>query len=147
MASYIIITVLLTIFTMLNFASPCLFCKCHFVLNPFTFFTQPPIHLPSGNTKFVFCIYEAAFLLFVHLFYSFKKLFTDFGERNRERDQPVASPTPAPMGWFPCVLWAAVPRLTPWSRIWPSGHWCLLDYLLGVPLCGANQVVFCCVLK
>ena len=57
--SYIVITVLLTIFSMLYLTSPWLLCTYQFVLrNSFTFFTQP------GNPSFVLYSCEVIWYLF-----------------------------------------------------------------------------------
>ena len=67
----LLIRILLTIFPMLYFISPWLFCNYQSVLlNPFTFYTQAPKPLPSGNLQSVFCVYESISISFVHLYCS-----------------------------------------------------------------------------
>ena len=68
---HIIIAILLTIFSMLYFISPWIFCNYWFVyLNPFTFFTQPPeTLLLSENQQNVPCNSMSLFLfcLFIYI--------------------------------------------------------------------------------
>ena len=64
---YIVVTVLLTVFPVLYFTSPWLFCNCHSVLlNPF--FTKQPKPFPSCNHEFFLYIYEFVSALPVYLF-------------------------------------------------------------------------------
>ena len=65
LALYIVITMLLTVFPVPYFMSPWVFCDYQFVfLNPFTFLTQSPTPVPSGNHQsdlfvslFPFCLF------------------------------------------------------------------------------------------
>ena len=58
---------LATMFPMLYFTSPWLFCNYHFILlNPFTFFTHPPDPLPSANHQNIFCVYDSVSGLFMY---------------------------------------------------------------------------------
>ena len=67
LAPYTVITILLSIFSILHFTSPWLFCNYQFVLlDPFTFFTIPPNPFPSGNCQNVLCILESVSVLLVH---------------------------------------------------------------------------------
>ena len=73
LAPYIVITILLTIFPMLYFISPQLFCIFQFgLLISFTFFTQALNPLPFGNRQTVLCIYEFISVLFCSLDFAYK---------------------------------------------------------------------------
>ena len=86
LALYLVITILLTIFPMgMYFTSPRLLHSYDqfVVLNPFTFFTQSPNPLPSGNHQSIFFIYESVSIYFALYFlkiniHHFLKDFTYF---------------------------------------------------------------------
>ena len=67
---YIVFTVLLIIFLMLEFTSPWLFCNCQFVLlNPFTFFIHtPPIWPPSKCCLYLW-VYFCSACSFILVFF------------------------------------------------------------------------------
>ena len=61
---------LATLFSMLYFIPPWLFCNYQFVhINPFTFFTHSPTSLPSSNHENVLCIYDSISILLVYLLF------------------------------------------------------------------------------
>ena len=69
---------LLTTFPKLYFTSPWLFCSCQFVLlNPFTFFTQSPTLLLSGNQKILLCRIYLCFVCSCILFILFFRFHID----------------------------------------------------------------------
>ena len=68
LTSYIVIKILLTIFPMLYFIFPWIFCNYQFVLlnpSPFSLICQTPTHLA---TVMIFPKLDSVFVLFVHLF-------------------------------------------------------------------------------
>ena len=77
LAAYTVIVTLFTVFPMLYFTSQWLFFFFYYqfaLLNPFTFFTPPSNHLPSGNHQFVLSM--SLFLdFFGHLFCSFDYIY------------------------------------------------------------------------
>ena len=71
LALYIGITILLTVFPMLNFTSPCLLCNYQSVLlNSFNFFTLFPSCSPLWQTSVCSLYLWVSFFLFVCLCYS-----------------------------------------------------------------------------
>ena len=72
---YIVVTMLLTIFSLLYFMSSWLFCNHQFALpSPFTLSHRPPTPSSPGNPHFVLYVYKSISVLFVHLFWSFLDL-------------------------------------------------------------------------
>ena len=66
LAPYTVITILLTVIPKLHFTFSRLFYNYQFVLlNPFSFFTQPPNPHPFGNHQSVLCVCKSLFYLFV----------------------------------------------------------------------------------
>ena len=83
LSPYNVITIVVTIFPMLHFSSPWfiyLITGSMYLLNPLTYFTHLPIHLPSGNHKFVLCIYKSIFVcFFTRLFFRFHNWVKSYG--------------------------------------------------------------------
>ena len=68
LAPYVVITILLTIFAGLHVTSGTILWPSIEGLNPFTFLTQPPTPLPSGNRQSVLCVCQSLPTLFILLF-------------------------------------------------------------------------------